>query len=289
MIEYKNGAYRVKSSGRSFTAGTQDLARLYSRCLGYVGLASPQDIIASNSASAQDLCHHLSHGDIEQMVCHYLNGDINLNQFMILVGSVMRPSWSNLTFPPTMLSMLRTWTLALVDRIQVIALSNLRFHDPAARAANSLVDTLNSAITNLRYAHRSSNRSIQGHFDLRVHRGGSIDPIQLAVMFYAWTQNRSALAAESSALLNDWENYARSGIPVLANGGLKMSEGNDIVTRTKRSHNPVMGASSMPVRLPIVRGSAPIWLPVSIDSALYIFGVVLVAWAFGLISISFPG
>ena len=273
--------FKIQGRGRAFEPGTQTLAVRFAEYLVATQVNSPQDLIASRSAAAQDLCHHLSHGDIERMVLDYLNGDISLNQFMILVGSVLRPSWSNLIFPRTLLAILASWTMSLSERIGV--LRNQYGGNPvgAAEAANRLVHTLNSAITNLRYSDRSSNRSIQGHFDLRLHRGGSLDPIQLALIFYARFVGRPAFAAESSALLNDWEVYARSGSPVLS-VGMKMSESDQPVARTSASNRPVMGTLQMPVQDQYFRGSFSLWVPFSVDSLLYMLGCWLIAYALGM-------
>jgi len=277
--------FEIKSSGRPFESGTQDLSRSYQWFLTFFGNASPQDIIAANSSEAQDLCHHLSHGDIQLMVCDYLNGYLSLNQFMILVGAVLRPSWGNLVFPPTLLRILMTWVVSTTQRINVVAQQYMNRPQNTATAANELVSSLNSAINNLRYAHRSTNRSVQGHFDMRVHRGLSIDPAQIAVLLYAWTQERPAFSGETSALLNDWEAHARSGIPQVATG-IKMSEGEEVVTHTRKSHNPVMGSSTMPVRDQYLHGSFRCWTPISIDTCLFIFGCCLLAHCFGFYNFS---
>lgn len=280
MITYDGTKFKIVSASRSFESSTTEMARRYAQFLAHItNLFSPQDMQASTSTAAMDLCHHVSFGDIELMVVCYLNGDININQFMILVGSVMRPSWSNITFPPSLIMMCIQWATTVGRRIQIFAAQFRGQPHEAAQAANWLVATLNNAIPNLRYGHRSTNRSIQGHFDLRLQRGLTFDPIMLATILYGHAVGRPVFAAESSALISDWDSHARRGEPILPTGEIKMSESDTQITTT-RSGNPVMGSPLLPVHDQIFRGSARIWLPVSIDSLIYIIGAVILYYVF---------
>jgi hypothetical protein len=179
MIVYNAliGKFEIQSANRNFAGVTRRIAESYAQWLSKLpSLSSPQDLIASRSTVGMDLCHHVSYSDIESMVVAYLNREIGLNQFMILVGSVTRPTWSNLLFPPTLLLLIFQWAVGVAQRLQLIARQYASDPAGAAQAANNLVETLNNAITNLRYGYRSTNRSVHGDFDLRLHRGITLDP-----------------------------------------------------------------------------------------------------------------
>lgn len=280
------GYFERASAPRPFEADVRGITGSYASALVSTNsLYSPSDFTASVSTTGMDLCHHLSFGDIEEMVVDYLNGVLSMNQFLVLVGAIFRPSWANLFYPQTLLKLTVQWALSVSRRIHLIRRHHYGTPVQTAHAANQLVQVLNNTVANLRYGHRSTNRSIQGHFDLRLQRGANIDPLMLITLFYGWYVGRPVFSAESSALLNDWENYARTGIPALPGGGLKLSESSTAVALTG-SGNPVMGAARMPVR-EVYRRTFGIPAPVSVDSLLLILGAIFMAWWFGFISLPF--
>lgn len=284
MIVYNAAAGQFQSVGgnRPFHAITYFVAGTYAQWLSILPtLASPQDIIAANGPVGMHLCHHVSFQNIEAMVVSYLNGQISLNQFMILVGSLTRPTWTHLSFPPTLLLLLFQWALGMVRRFQLLYEQIRGNPVGVAQAANQLVSTLNNAITNLRYGHRTTNLSIGQDADLRLHRGLTLDPIMIVNIFVGWIINSPVYSAESSAQLNDWEQIAMATVPMLPGGQVKTSESGTVVGHTGTG-NPLVGVGSQPMRDVLhTRGSARIWLPVSFDSALYFIGVYLLALVMG--------
>ncbi|MEQ8708280.1 MAG: hypothetical protein RIC36_04760 [Rhodospirillales bacterium] len=280
------GNFQRVSAARPFEPIVRSITEDYASALVSTNsLYSPSDFTASASTVGMDLCHHLSFGDIEQMIVDYLNGVLSVNQFLVLVGAIFRPSWANLFYPPTLLKLTVQWALSIGRRLHLIHRHHYGTPAQTAVAANQLVHVLNNTVANLRYGHRSTNRSIQGHFDLRLQRGANIDPLMLVTLFYGWYVGRPVFSAESSALLNDWEAYARTGIPALPGGGLKLSESSTAVALTG-SGNPVMGTAAMPVREPY-RRTLGIPAPVSVDSLLLILGAIFIAWWFGFMTLPF--
>lgn len=274
-----NGNYKRNTSARPFPTTVQNVARNYASFLSSIpNIMSPQDLVASRSTAGMDLCHHISFYDIENIVVDFLNNKLSLNQFMILIGSISRPSWSNLSFPPTLMLLAAQWGLGIKQRFEVI-FSHYSNRNPTntATAANRLVETLNYTITNLRYGHASTNRSIGNHLDLRMHRGPSLDPIMIVNILIAWSCGRpGAYSAESSAMLNDWEVYAKKGRPLTSAGHQKMSEGGAILYRTKKG-NPVYGTTTPLLQDKLLRGSFRLWTPVSIDTLIYIIAAFILS------------
>jgi hypothetical protein len=235
------------------------------------GIASPQDLLTAVGAPNRQLCHMVSHHDLEAMVIDYLNGAIGINQFMILVGSVMRPSWTNLMCPTTLLLLALQWTQTFADRINVFRAQLQGNGAAAAAAGNALVHTLNNAIPNLRYGHGFTNGSIQEHLEVRLQRGVTLNP-------YDWIgllmSGGHMLSAESSAIMNDWAGRATPvALAPIGGGAIKSSESSAVVGATGGG-NPIMGYASMPYRQSL-RGSCRFWLPVSCDTALLLLGALV--------------
>lgn len=279
MIIYRNGRYQ-RSRRQDFLPGTHDAVNNHYDNMPN-RLAAPQDRMPHGP---QHLAHQVPFSEIEAMVVDFLNGYLSYDEFFIYTGSIFYGAWSMYFSRDVFRCILENFN-AIYNRTSLIIrqLSSAP-PDQIADVANRLVDVLNSAITNLRPGHASTNMSISNNLDLRLLRGPNVDPTNFFSIMLGYFQNRQILAAESSYAWNVWMSRGLSPSICTAGtgfiGGMKLSEESNVVGKTKTAaRNNIMGSREPvhnPYRAPFRTGIPGLSsnLPAQ-DTVLMAFGCII--------------
>lgn len=288
MIKWNSVSNSYEVTGRTpFDSDTYDRAIAHANALrgscmnwGDRWLTSYDLQAATTSSnSGMNLCHQVSINVIEQIIVDYLNGAIDLAQFVAYTGVILSPSWLVLSAPRTFLAWFADWGASTMRRMDVIVQANRNGNNrvQVLAAANQLASRLNNVAINLRYGAPSTNMSIGRQLDLRIRDGWSLEPLAIAEQLYGLFTGRPVLAIESSAALNTLGGVARGAELPQIPGGLRMSTRSEQIGWTG-SRQPLMGARE-PINS-VFRGPIHPYLPIDRSYLGNLILIVVIAYTF---------
>jgi hypothetical protein len=254
--------------------------------------ATPLDKVVSTATitsrkvpSGTNLCHHVSIGVIQEVMCAYLNGEISFWVFMNFVGNVATPTWLTLMDSNSRAIVLKQWADSLVTKLSIAVNSRFRqkSKDQIAKIADDFCNKLNKLHVNLRYGDETTNKSISDHLDARLATGFTFDPFTWIEHVWGYCIGGPVFASETSAFINAEYDEALASkrvstkIAVRAPGTVAMSESDVTVATTSKSGKPVKGANAPYAS--VLRGNIPglLWSPVDRSTAV---STVVLAYGF---------
>lgn len=116
--------------------------------------------------------HHIADHEIQQMVCDFMNGVINLPTLLDRLGALYFTSWIDVVVTPRLMKIWIQWAKSMKDSFK-LALSEFTGSPLTVRAAAAtrLAQALSSSIANLRVGHQQTDNALNHAIAPRLQRG----------------------------------------------------------------------------------------------------------------------
>ncbi len=190
MVEFRNGNWQtVEKPNRQFDKDVEQsviaIAKSTKSKLGTSNLTPYDFRVTQGDTAGMNLCHLISINCMARMVCEYLNGNVNVYQFVEMTGAVYFPSNMVLIVPQACWAFFCDWANSIMKRLNTMSIPNKNALNGATASdkekaefiANDLLKTMNSARNNLRFGDGTTNKSIGKQLDPRDSTGWTIDPV----------------------------------------------------------------------------------------------------------------
>jgi hypothetical protein len=180
-IKYDRGTKKFKVEGRvGFTDSTKhyvdrttaDLQNA-PRIQGALGpVESAYNPALGHDAQGTMRAHHIADSQIQQMVCDYMNGTINLATLLDRLGVLYLTGWVDVVVTPRLFYIWRQYADSVKKTLN-LALAKLRHLPPDDQAtlATQLARTLSSSISNLRVGDQRTDSALSEAIAPRLQRG----------------------------------------------------------------------------------------------------------------------
>ncbi len=172
--------------------------------------------------------HHIADHEIQQMICDYMNGTINMITLFDRIGALYLTSWIDVIVTPRLFKIWLQWAAALAKTLRVM-MSYVMGLAPARQAlyATFLSNTLSSSVANLRVGHQRTDAALGHAIAPRLQRG----QYDLMGYFIGWLTGHNfaqpTLSVETSLAVTSWGGHF-IGNP-LAPGGRLVVVGNTFI------------------------------------------------------------